>query len=67
MQFSYLGAKIQIIFESSKLLESFLFIFSGAEEANTTYFHSFSGAENEPRDFSRKRPNLGAKISTSSV
>ena len=46
----FCGAKIQIIFESSKLLESFLFIFSGAEEAKTIYFHSFSGAENEPRD-----------------
>jgi hypothetical protein len=49
MQFSYLGAKIQIIFESSKLLESFLFIFSGAEEAKTTSFLTFSGAEKEAK------------------
>jgi hypothetical protein len=41
MQFSYLGAKIRFLFELEKLLESFLFIFSGAEEAKTIYFHSF--------------------------
>jgi hypothetical protein len=36
-----LGAKIRFLFELEKLLESFLFIFSGAEEAKTIYFHSF--------------------------